>query len=139
MNCDYDRDSFGLMRDNSNQLPEILQAYEYEGNFFCGIALHSDDAIHRFKFGVSKIAYDCLKKILSMRPFDQMPGINYQYFFVPAVTKREKDMVSFRVRIEQGGNGREFEFDSPRELAANLLWFFNLKDLSEASHLIWPS
>jgi hypothetical protein len=39
------------------------------------------------------------------------------------------------IRIEQGSNGRGFEFEMPRILISNLLWFHEMKSLKPAQHL----
>ena len=123
------------MRDNSEQLPQILRVMEVDGSYFCVVELRNFGAEKRFKFGVSRHAYEAVLKILHTRPFDQMPGVQYQYYFVPAVAKLENGMASLSIRIEQGSNGKEFHFTTPKELAANLLWFFQLKNLEDVSHL----
>lgn len=39
------------------------------------------------------------------------------------------------VRVEQGRNGKQVETEAPRDLVANLMWFFELKDWAQAEHL----
>jgi len=39
------------------------------------------------------------------------------------------------VRIEQGRDATTMEFEIPKELHANLLWFSQLKDADEARYL----
>jgi hypothetical protein len=123
------------MRDNHDKLPEILEALKENENFFCVVAMEHAEQTRKFRIGISHESYLALKRLFETRPFDQMPGISYRYFFVPNVQRLNDGRVMTKVRVEQGKNGKQIEIKTPMELFANLKWFFELDDLSKADHL----
>jgi hypothetical protein len=124
------------MRDNHDKLPEILKAFEREGQFFCVVQLERAGETRSYRFGVSRDGYLAVKRLLELRPFDQMPGLLHRYFFVPAFRVREDaGLVEIAIRVEQGHHSKQVEVEAPRDLAANLKWFFELEDWSKADHL----
>lgn len=123
------------MRDNHDGLPEILDATEQEGRYFGFIQLERQTQKKRFRFGLSHDGYLALKRVLQLRPFDQMPGLRSRYFFVPTVRRLEGESVMMTVRVEQGQSGKQVETEAMRELVANLMWFYELADLSQANYL----
>jgi len=126
------------MRDNSSGYVEILDTYEREGLYFGVVRNTKLEERAALEFGVSQAGYFALKRVLGFRPFDSMPGVKYQYSFTGSYVStadRQQQRISFRVFVEQGGARREFEFEGPRDLLANLLWFLRLTSLAEAGHL----
>jgi hypothetical protein len=126
------------MRDNNDGYPEIMNAYEREGQYFGVLRIVLADGAPTVEFGVSVAGYFALKRILSARPFDSLPGIPYRYFFTGSftgATKPGQDTFAFSVRVEQGTAAKKFEFRGPKALLANLLWFSKLKSLEETSGL----
>jgi hypothetical protein len=126
------------MRDNHDQFPELLSAYKREGQYFGEITVCINEETRSFEFGLSLQGYQSLIKILSYRPFDATPGIKYHYFFTPTIhgtLERETNIRTVNIRIEQGKNGKEFEFELSTDLIANLKWFFELKNFNDASYL----
>jgi len=113
------------MRDNHESLPEIINAYERDEHLFCSIALTIGTETKTYEFGIDPESYKALKRLLSMRPFDQLPGTKYRYFYAQ----------NWNFRIEQGVNGKQFEVEAPRPLIENLTWFFRIKDFSELAFL----
>ena len=96
------------------------------------------DGSPTLEFGLSAAGYAALKRILSARPFDSLPGIPYRYFFSRSFTgarKPEQETFAFDIRVEQGATAKNFEFTGSKMLLANLLWFAKLKSLEETSHL----
>jgi hypothetical protein len=126
------------MRDNHDGYPEIVNAYEREGQYFGALRVVIADATLVVEFGVSEAGYHALKRILDARPFDSMPGIPQRYFFTGSFTgavNAEQNSFIFRIRIEQGTAAKQFEFSGPKSLLENLLWFQKLKSTEEISHL----
>jgi hypothetical protein len=122
------------MRDNHGGYPEIMSAYEREGQYFGVVRIVLSDATPTLEFGVSAAGYAALKNILNTRPFDSMPGVPYRYFFSGSFTgavKPQQEVFAFRIRIEQGIAAKKFEFRGPKELLANLLWFAKLESLEQ--------
>jgi hypothetical protein len=72
-----------------------------------------------------------------LRPFEQLPGTRYQYFFSPKVGRQPTDLSKTycTIRIEQDKKGKGFEVDAPETLIANLMWFVRIKDFKELVHL----
>ncbi len=124
------------MRDNHQGLPEILDAYERDGHYFGVVCVTIEEVSRTFEFGVVPKAYQALKRILNMRPFDKMPGLEYHYFFVPSVQQLDGQFHSLtQIRIEQEDLGKQFDVEASEELVSNLMWFFQMKSFDEASHL----
>jgi hypothetical protein len=123
------------MRDNHDGYPELLDACEREGSYFGAVRVIVAGEAAAFEFGVDEPGYLSLKRILQSRPFE--PRGEYRYFFQGNFSKREtaSGMVTFGVRIEQGGNGKGFDFDGPVSLVSNLLWFQSLKELQPTTPL----
>jgi hypothetical protein len=123
------------MRDNHDRLPEILQAFERDAAFFATVAVTITGNTRQFEIGLQEDAYRAVKRVLDSRPFDRLPGTAYRYFFVPTVGRTERGIANADFRIEQGASARQFSFEIPVSLAANLMWFFELKDFAPTSHL----
>ena len=124
------------MWDNRDSLTEILDAIEQDGKFFAIVQLERAAQKKRLRFGVNQQGYTTLKRILQLRPFDQLPGIKYRYFFVPSVGRLENNKATMAVRVEQGQTGKLMNVVADLDLVANLMWFHRLKDLQEAHHLV---
>jgi hypothetical protein len=125
------------MRDNHKGLPEIINAYERDEHYFCSVSLTIGAETKIFEFGIDKEAYQVVKRILNLRPFEQLPGIKYRYFFSAKVGRQSTDPLKTHcaIRIEQDKKGKEFVVDAPEALIANLIWFFRVKDFKELAHL----
>jgi hypothetical protein len=118
-------------------MPEIVDAYEREGEHFGVVRVVLSGESASFEFGVEPDGYRALRRVLQSRPFAETPGIAHKYFFTGRCSKNraESDQCSFGVRIEGGRGARTFDFEGPASLAANLLWFARLQTLAEASAL----
>ena len=126
------------MRDNHEGYPEIVNAYERDGQYFGAVRIVVGDAASTIEFGVSAAGHSALRRILSARPFDSLPGIPYRYFFTGSfigAMETGQEVFDFHVRIEQGTSAKKFEFRGPKTLLANLLWFRELKSLEQTSGL----
>ncbi len=123
------------MRDNHEGMPEIVDAREEGGHYFGFVQLERGSERKRFRIGISRDGYLALKRALQLRPFDQTIGVQYRCFFVPAVQRLDGDRVMMTVRVECGRDGKQLEVESPRDVVANLMWFYELDDWSKAQHL----
>ncbi len=124
------------MRDNHERMPEIIDAFEENGQYFGIIEVEIGGASKKFRFGVSQAGYRALKRVLQLRPFDVMAGVKQRYFFAQAYWKIEDSSdCGMQVRVEQGKSGKQVDVRVPKDLLANLRWFTELKDFSEAGHL----
>lgn len=125
------------MRDNHDDLPEIVDTLEQDGHYFCLVDLERLGQRRHFRLAVSRDSYLAIRRALQTRPFDQMPAVPDRYFFVPAARRLKNNRAMMTIRVEQGRDGKQVELEAPIDLVANLLWFFELKDLGEADHLAW--
>jgi hypothetical protein len=123
------------MRDNHEGLPELIDANERNAAFFAVVAVTVGGETRHFEIGLQEDAYRAARRVLESRPFDQLPGIPYRYFFVPKVGRTDRGTAEVDFRIEQDPTGRQFSFEIPLRLAQNFMWFFELKDFTSASHL----
>src|ERR1700690_212518 len=127
------------MRGTHDGMPEILKAYQ-RGEFYFGVVrIDVSDGTAVFEFGVDYAGYIALRKVLQTRPFSNMPGIEYRYFYAGPLGYGRRDKneapVTYDVRIEQGEDAKRFEFEGPTSLVSNLIWFMGLKNLNEESQL----
>jgi hypothetical protein len=124
------------MRDNHEGMPEIIDTFERDGSYFGIIGVEIDNIYKKFHFGVSYKSYLALKRILQLRPFDQMPGLKYKYFFSGSYYKIEDTSDGgVYIRIEQGRNGKEVDVRVTKDLLANLVWVSEVKSFDELAHL----
>jgi hypothetical protein len=124
------------MRDNHEGLPEILDTVERDGNYFGVVQIGSEENLVAFEFGIDSSGYRALRRVLQTKPFETLGSGACRYYFVPSVRRLpESGHAEFEVRIEQGSDGRQFTFKGSLGLVANLMWFFELKDLASAAHL----
>lgn len=122
------------MRDNHDGMLEIIEAFEEDGQYFSLVQLERDGMLKRFRFSVDIKGYKALKRVLQLRPFDQMPGLKYRYFY-DSPRLQLNTQYYMVIRVEQGRDGKLVEFEGPRSLIANLIWFLRLKDWTEAEYL----
>lgn len=122
------------MRDNSEGFPEIGDAYERDGLFFGVIRVTLPTESAAFEFGVEQKGHASLRRILQFRPFDNVPGLRYRYYFTGTYGRKmtEAEPVRIHIRVECGTKGKKFEFDCPTSLASNLRWFLSLTDFAAA-------
>ncbi len=124
------------MRDNHEGMPEIVDAFEKDGQYFGVIGIEIGGTYKRFQFGVSQAGYRAIRKVLQLHPFDSMPGLKHRYYFAQAYWKlADSSDCGMKVRVEQDRNGKEVDARVPKDLLSNLRWFAEIKDFSEAAHL----
>jgi hypothetical protein len=123
------------MRDNHDGMPELIQAFEKDGHYFLIIELDREPQRKRYQFGVSRKSYLTLRRILQARTFDMMPGLKYRYFYAGSSHPLDFSSASMFVRIELGRDATTKEFEIPKELHANLLWFNQLESMEDAQYL----
>jgi hypothetical protein len=123
------------MRDTHEGMPELLRAFERDASYFATVRVRLAGDTRDIEFGVPLDDYRALQRILQTRPFDQLPGLRYRYFIVSSIGRASEHTGRVAVRIEQGGDARQFPFEVPLSLARNLYWFARLKQFSDASHL----
>ena len=124
------------MRDNHDGMPELLSAYERDGQFFATVAVTLGSECRHLEFGLQPDAFRAIRHVLQARPFDQLPGLHYRYFIIHSARRvPDTDRVEVSFRIEQGSSAQQFPFEVPQSLAANLFWFAGLTDFASASHL----
>ena len=118
-------------------MPEIVAAYERDGFYFGVVRVQAGGEDAAFEFGIEREGHAALKRILECRPFGSMPGIRHAFYFTGSCGRKKLDEepVTIEIRVEEGINGRNLSFDCPTSLASNLRWFFQMKDLHEASAL----
>jgi hypothetical protein len=124
------------MRDNNEGLPEIIKTTSRDGSFFVIIKVKINEISKTFEIGISQKSFSYIKKILSYHPYDNLPGLVHEYYFVPSISKNSDNMTCKTIfRVVQGKNAKNFEFELTNELFANLLWFFELRNFEKTKYL----
>lgn len=123
------------MRDNHEGMPEFIEAFKKDGGYVAVIAATDGSRERRFQFSLSVQGYKALKRVLQERPFDLMPGLKYRYFYSGSHKCAPDEKYQMAVRIELERDAKQKDFDIPKDLHANLLWFQRLDSLAEAEHL----
>lgn len=128
------------MRDNSENMIELLDVLKEDGSYFAVVKLNVSGSSGTYRFGIHENGYGALGRILQCRPFDAMPGLRYRYFFSRsfAVTKghgEQVDVGHIGVRIELSDYGREMDFEVPVEIVQNVAWFCGLSNLDDVAYL----
>jgi hypothetical protein len=123
------------MRDNHEGMPELIRAFEKDGHYFLIIEIDWEHQKKRYQFGVLRKNYLILQRILETRTFDMMPGLKYRYFYAGSSHPLDLSSASMFVRIELGRDATIREFEIPKDLHANLLWFTQLKSIEDARYL----
>jgi hypothetical protein len=116
-------------------MPEFIDAVEKDGGYFGVIGATEGDRERRFQFSLSVQGYGAFKRVLQDRPFDLMPGLKYRYFYSGSQKCAPDEKYKMTVRIELDRDAKKKDFDIPKDLHANLLWFQRLDSLAEAEHL----
>jgi hypothetical protein len=123
------------MRDNSEGMIELIDVLKINEGYFLIISVSKKSQRKLFRFAVTVIAYRVLRKILESRPLDNMPGLKYRYFWNGSMGKKTANEILLGIRCEVGEDGKVFHFEVPQSLAANLMWFNEIKTFDEAQHL----
>jgi hypothetical protein len=126
------------MRDNHDGMPEILEAHEAAGTYSAVVAVAFDGVRRAYQFAVSKDSYRALRRVLQTRPFGTPAGVAHRYFFARSAGRAPgtATAATFAVRVEAGRDARQIEFQAPLDLAANLMWFGELKSPPDSPTII---
>lgn len=117
---------------------ELLEVSK-ENNIYSSLILHKiNDEIFRLRFGIEKIDYGLLKRILEFRPFENTGVAPYKYYFALSLRKdMENESLGFTdIRVEQLENHKQFEFKLSRKYIANILWFNSLTEKKDIEKFI---
>jgi hypothetical protein len=88
------------------------------------------------EFGLSLDSFRALRRILQIRPFDRMPGLDHRYFIAGEFGQAQKNTtVNVSFRIEVGRNSKKISEAIPEPLAKNFRWFLGLASFEPAAHL----
>src|SRR5438874_8608997 len=123
------------MRDTHEGMPELLAAFERDGGYFATMRVTAGAETRDVEFGVPLDDYKALRRILHTRPFDPLSTLPCRYFLAGSIARAGEHTGNVDIRIEQGGDGRQFPFEMPLSLARNLYWFIQLTDFADAAHL----
>ncbi len=117
-------------------MPEIVDAFENDGQYFGVVGIEIGGESRKFRFGVSQSGYRALRRVLQLHPFDSLPGLRHSYYFAAAYWMPDDSSdCGMKVRVEQGKTGKQVDVRVPKDLLANLRWFAELRDFREAAHL----
>jgi len=123
------------MRDNHDGMLELIRAFEKDSHYFAIVEKDWGLETRTYQLGVSRKAYLVLQRIFQTRTFDMMPGLQYRYFYAGSCRPLDSKTDLVFVRIELGRNSKTKQFEIPKELHANLLWFSQLENAYDAAYL----
>jgi len=124
------------MRNHHKGLPEIITAFERVGHSFGVVSISISGARKKYEFEIDPESCQAIKRLLNMKPFGRKRGIKYHYYYSPGSERSDDSSRTYcQVRIEREDSGKEFEVEAPKSLIDMLIWFFQVKDLKELSHL----
>lgn len=126
------------MRDNHHNMIELLEASRAEGCYSSLIRSEVGGEDLKLRFGIETADFFRLKRILEFRPFEHTGVAPYRYFFALSYRYHpdNEEIALVSVRVEQLDRHKQFEFELGKKFIANLLWFINITNKSEISHLI---
>lgn len=124
------------MRFAAGQLVEILSVEQREGYGYGVVRKTIDGESRDYEIGLDREAWLAFHRILSLRPFSDLPGINHRYFFIPGCGRSETGPgIEMMFRVDVGGAEKQFAVRGPKSLLANLLWLSDLHEWSGVAHL----
>lgn len=124
------------MRENHKGLPEIISAFERDGQYFGIVSISLAGVAKKYEFGIDQNSYQSIKRLINLKPYGRKRGIKYHYYYSPGAERSDDSSRTYcQIRIEREYQGKEFEIEAPESLIAILMYFFQVKDLKELSHL----
>jgi len=126
------------MRDNHQEMPEILDAYQRDDTYFGVVRRAFGEEVQSFEFAIDFEAFKALRKIIESRPFGEMPGVPHRHFFARSYGGKlnEPKELTMSVRVETCRNAKNLDFPTPQSLLSNMLWFAEITNPIQAAHLI---
>lgn len=124
------------MRDNHNGLIELIGVSNANNIYSCIICLEINGEHLKLRFSIESIDYISLLKIMQFKPFENTGFAPYRYFFHLSYRKRENNMATTSIWVEQQRVHKTFEFNITQKLITNLLWFNSLTDSESIKELI---
>lgn len=122
------------MRDTHDHMPELIATINEGDQYFGIVRMERDGQVQDYRIGLHQDEYRAWRRVLTTRPFESLNTHACRYFFSPC-TSRRAGKTFCHIRIEQDRRGKEFEMSLPERTIGNLMWFFELKSLSQAEHL----
>ena len=124
------------MGDNHKGLPEIIGAFERNGQYFGIVSISLAGVTKKFEFDIDQASYQAIKRLLNLKPFGRKRGIRYHYYFSSGSEGSDDSSGTYcQIRIEREDKGKEFEIEATKPLIADLMRFYKVKDFKELSYL----
>ena len=120
------------MRHTHDGMIEFIDAIKIDGEYFVRIQVPAGG--FTYQFGIGKSGYNTIKRVFQYRPFDKLAAEKYRFFYRSA-GKSGKGEVYIKVLFEQNLKSKSFDIIACKNLASNLVWFNEVKDLAELEHL----
>jgi hypothetical protein len=121
------------MRGSHEDMVQILDAFEKEGNFFAQIELFVNSQRSIYQFGVTRSGYNTIKRIMQFRPFDPLSQSKYRYYWHYGCGP-DKDFY-LSIQFEQDNNVKVYPIKADKLLGSNLRWFLKNRNSSEIESL----
>ena len=121
------------MRLAHEEMIELVDVFEKEGEFFAQIAKFFSSERFVYQFGVSKAGYNTVRRIQQFRPFDNISSSKYKYFWAYACGTN--DGFYLDIQYQQGKAIKSFPIKSDQQFGCNLRWFMEINDPDEIKHL----
>lgn len=126
------------MRETNENMIELLEVSRSNDILSVLVRQNINQENLKVRFGISLVDFNCLKRILDYRPFENSGVGLYRYYFVLSYRKDPKnlDMCYMKIRIEQLDRDKQYEFLVSQKLMANILWLDTLTDKNEIETMI---
>jgi hypothetical protein len=124
------------MKADHTGLPELITAFERNGQYFGVVSISLAGAKKKYEFDIDQASCEAIKRLMNLKPYGRKRGLRYHYYFSPdAERSADSARTTCLIRIEQEDKGKEFEIEAPKSLIEKLERFFQVKDWQELSHL----
>jgi hypothetical protein len=114
---------------------EFISSWEDGGTFFGSVRLLLPEPVS-INIGLDRLSFSAFQRIQSLRPFDDLPGVEHRAFFTGRMGGKTDSTIKLQVRVELGDRGCSVDVTVPHSLAGNLKWLYRVRDPAEVAHLM---
>jgi hypothetical protein len=99
------------MRDTSEGMIELINALKSDEGYFLIISVPKKSERKNFRFEVTFSDYRALRRILTSRLLETMPGVKYRYFWDGSMGGKTENKILLGIRCEVEQIGKRIDFE----------------------------